>query len=208
MKDIFEKIIVDNVWKIDGINTPCGPGSTIEYTDTLRKELLNFLIKNNIQSMLDAPCGDFMWMSQINFPKDFKYVGGDISETLIKNNKENYKNFDFCLFDITSDKFPDIDLLFCRDCLIHFSFEDIDKFFRNLVNSNIKFILLTNHRKNKFNYKDILTGDCRPINFTSAPYNFEMPIDFIDDTYANFIERDMCLWSIDTIKKYLKEKTT
>jgi hypothetical protein len=156
--------------------------------------------------MLDAPCGDFLWMSHVDFPKNFKYIGGDISETLIKHNKENYKDFEFSLFDITTDKFPDVDLLLCRDCLIHFSFSDVDKFFKNLVTSNIKFILLTNHRKDRYNFKNITTGDCRPLNFTKSPYNFEMPIDVINDSHENFIERDLVLWSIDTIKQYLNEK--
>lgn len=206
MKDIFEKIIVDNVWKIDNIDTPCGPGSTLEYTSQLRKELPNFLLKHNIQSMLDAPCGDFLWMSKIDLPTKFKYLGGDISETLIKHNKENYKDFEFFLFDITTDNFPDVDLLLCRDCLIHFSFSDIDKFFNNIVNSNIKFILLTNHKKDRYNFKDISTGDCRPVNFTKAPYNFENPVDVINDSCENFIERDLCLWSVDAIRRYLKKR--
>jgi hypothetical protein len=156
--------------------------------------------------MLDAPCCDFLWMSQIDLPKNFKYIGGDISDTLIKHNKENYKDFEFFLFDITTDNFPDVDLLLCRDCLIHFSFSDIDKFFNNIVNSNIKFILLTNHHKHNRNYKDIDTGDCRSINFTKPPYNFENPLDLINDTHSDFIKRDLCLWSVDTIRKYLNEK--
>jgi len=156
--------------------------------------------------MLDAPCGDFLWMSEIDFPKNFKYIGGDISETLITHNKENYKDFEFSSFDITTDKFPEVDLLLCRDCLIHFSFSDIDKFFKNLVTSNIKFILLTNHRKDRYNFKDITTGDCRPINFTKSPYNFEMLIDVINDSHEDFIERDLVLWSVDSIRQYLKEK--
>ena len=206
MKDIFENIILNNVWKIGGIDTPCGQGSTVEYTENLRSELSNFLIRNNIVSMLDAPCGDFNWMSKISFPDNFKYIGGDISDTLINQNKENYKDVNFSVFDITTDTFPEVDLLLCRDCLIHFSFSDIDKFFKNLINSKVKFILLTNHRKDRYNSKDITTGDCRPINFTRAPYNFNSPIDVIHDTYGNFIERDLCLWSVNTIKKYLEGK--
>ena len=206
MKEIFEKIITENVWKIGGIDTPCGQGSTIEYTTNLRKELPNFLLKHNIQSMLDAPCGDFLWMSQIDLPKNFKYFGGDISKTLIKNNKEKYKDFEFFLFDITTDELLEVDLLLCRDCLIHFSFSDIDTFFRNLVKSKVKFILLTNHKKDRYNSKDISTGDCRPINFTKFPFNFENPIDSINDTYDGFIERSLCLWPIETIKKYLEGK--
>ena len=68
MKDIFEDIIKNRRWR----EVLCGSGSTIHYTKTLRESLVGFLQKHNINSMFDAPCGDYSWMSLVEFPDNFK----------------------------------------------------------------------------------------------------------------------------------------
>ena len=42
-----------------------GPGSTIEYTKNLRFHLPIIIDKFNVKTLLDAPCGDLVWMSTI-----------------------------------------------------------------------------------------------------------------------------------------------
>ena len=40
-------------------------GLTLMYTKNLREQLPNILPQFEIRIMLDAPCGDFHWMSQV-----------------------------------------------------------------------------------------------------------------------------------------------
>ena len=39
-----------------------GPGSTIEYTKSVREIIKKVINEYSIKSMLDAPCGSFHWM--------------------------------------------------------------------------------------------------------------------------------------------------
>jgi hypothetical protein len=202
MKEIFEDIVKHNRWK----KHPCGPGSTFGYTENLRLNLGKFLEKHNITSMIDAPCGDYSWMSVTDLPSIQEYVGGDIVEFLIKANQEKYPNHKFKQIDLTQDILPNVDLLFCRDCLLHLSFEDIDKVFKNISRSNIKYVLLSNWYEDAENNRDIQTGEARYLNFLESPFNFTQPIDSITDFVDGFPHRKMLLWSKEVIDNYIKGK--
>ena len=202
MKEIFEDIVKHNRWK----KHPCGPGSTFGYTENLRLNLGSFLKKHNITSMIDAPCGDYSWMSVTDLPSIQEYIGGDIVEFLIEANQQKYPNYVFKQIDITQDTLPDVDLLFCRDCLLHLNFKDIDSVFKNISCSNVKYVLLSNWYEDDENSRDIQTGEARYINFLESPFNFAQPIDSITDFVEGFPRRKMLLWSKEVIDNYVKGK--
>ena len=203
MKEIFEHIIKNRYWR----DSVCGTGSTVQYTEPLRTALRAFLEKHNLQSMLDAPCGDYSWMSMTELPANFKYVGADIVTALVDSNKSKYPNVEFHCLDITSDCLPDVDVLFCRDCLIHFSFDDIKKAFKNIVRSNIQHVMLTNYPDQQV--PDISTGGFHPTNFTLDPINLGAPIDNIFDwipgTANGNQKRYMSLWHRSAIENYVNK---
>ena len=201
MKDIFTNIIKNRYWR----DVPCGSGSTLEFTQLLRDTLPNFLIKHNITSMLDAPCGDFSWMSLVNFQKGFKYIGGDIVNFMVEENQSKYPDQEFRVFDLTTDKLPNVDLLFCRDCLFHLCEDDIKKIFDNALSSSVKYIMTTSYIES-FGYsnQNIQTGQFRPINLERAPFNLPVPIDALDDGIPGKIERRLCLWKVQDLQQALK----
>lgn len=201
MKEVFSNIVNNGQWR--ATNTVCGNGSTMKYTDHLRQHLGSFLEKHNINSMFDAPCGDYGWMSQTELPTNLRYIGGDIVDSLIEKNRIAHPTVDFRSVDITQDPLPDVDLLFCRDCLIHFSHADIRKVFENIARSTIKYVLMTSYTNSS--NTDISTGGFRGVNFLQDPYNFENPIDSIEDWISGYQPRSMCLWSRETIIEYLKK---
>jgi hypothetical protein len=62
-----------------------------------------------------------------------------------------------------------------RDCLFHLSYEDINKFLKNIRNVNYKYLLTTTHIdtiENNFKNMDIISGDARFINLFAKPFNF------------------------------------
>lgn len=201
MKEIFSNIVNQGHWRAN--NTVCGNGSTMQYTDYLRKMLKGFLERHNIRSMFDAPCGDYVWMSETDLPADFHYIGGDIVESLIEKNRQKHPTVDFRVFDITQDVLPDVDLLFCRDCLIHFSHSDIRLVLDNIARSNIKYVMMTSYSQS--NNEDIQTGGFRGVDFYRAPYEFKVAIDSIEDWIPGYAPRAMCLWSRETIRNYLEK---
>jgi hypothetical protein len=201
MKDIFTDIIANRWWDP---NVPCGSGSSLEYTQLLRDALPDFLVKHGITSMLDAPCGDHSWMSLIQFPSGFSYMGGDIVEFLIDQNKKQWPNKEFTVFDLTQDHLPDVDLLFCRDCLFHLSEKDLVKVFDNIRSSSVKYIMTTSYKSGHYSNHDIKTGSFRPINLELAPFNLPVPVDRLDDGVAGAVIRELCLWHKDDFTDALK----
>jgi len=191
VKDIFERIIREHRWS----EVPCGSGSTLAYTQYLREHLPAFLDRHDIKSMLDAPCGDHSWMELVDFADDFSYIGADIVEFMIDQNRKKYPHRQFQVLDLCQDLLPTADLLFCRDCLFHLSYKDIKRAFANIARSPIKWVMTTTYLPEHANNKDIFTGDFRPIDLMNAPFNLPAPVDAIVDGLPGFQIRKLALWS-------------
>ena len=60
---------------------------------------------------------------------EYEYIGADIVTELIKINNDKFKTTHnkFIDLDLTTGKLPKVDLIFCRDCLVHLCNEDIFK---------------------------------------------------------------------------------
>lgn len=206
MKQIFERIIKNHYWR----DHLCGTGSTEQFTAPLRSQLGDFLERHGISSMLDAPCGDYSWMSITKLPDNFRYIGADIVDFMIKNNQQQYPDVDFRTLDISTDKLPDVDVLFCRDCLIHFSNSDIVRTFKNIVNSNIRYVMLTTYDDSCFANHNINTGEFRPISFTQEPYNLGTPVDVLLDWVPGTANQNqikyIALWPVESLKTFLSQQ--
>lgn len=148
--------------------------------------------------MLDAPCGDFNWLSQV--PLNVDYFGYDIVEPVINANIARYSSsrVKFMRADITSDPLPRVDLVLCRDCLVHFSFEDIFLTLRNVLKSGARYLLTTTFpgRVNR----DIATGDWRPLDFERKPFRFPKAVKIINEDCTEFDgayrDKSLGLWDM------------
>jgi hypothetical protein len=174
-----------------------GVGSEIKSTQNLRKELIFLFLKYKINSILDVPCGDFNWFSQMDLT-DIKYTGGDIVEDLIILNKIKYPNFEFLSIDITKDFLPKNDLIITRDCFVHLSNDNILKSIDNIKKSGSKFLLTTSFTKFHDNV-DIHDGGWREINLMIKPFNLK-PIYLINEMcvedYPNASDKCMVLFDL------------
>lgn len=196
MKKIFEDIIKHHRWR----DVLCGSGSTLGYTKLLRDQLPKLVSDYGITSMLDAPCGDFSWMSLVEFPKGFRYMGADIVEPMIQTNREKHPEVDFRVLDISADELPAVDMIFIRDCLIHLSNQDVLRVLDNLKASAIKYIMLTSYKPNHFSTNDIRTGEFRGINMEAQPFNLPTPLIKIEDGPEGHVVKTMDLWSMDQLR--------
>lgn len=201
IEQIFTEHYQQNVWIND--ESVSGDGSTVEYTEQLRSELPNLFRKFEIRSILDAPCGDYNWFQHVD-RGDISYLGGDIVVELIRSNNERYGNSTtrFQQLDITTDGLPTMDLMICRDVLFHFSNKDVMRFWKNFVESDIRYILTTSHTECKRNF-DILTGQFRLLNLEKPPFSFRDPLFAIDDWKDGFPVRKMLLWRREDIVRFL-----
>jgi hypothetical protein len=204
-KDFFAYIYESNLWGSE--ESLSGPGSTAEYTKNLRKELPVLFSEYQINSVLDAPCGDFNWFRYLKKEVAIDYIGGDIVQKLVDTNNSLYSNSNtrFIYLDITGQKLPKSDIWFCRDVLFHFSNHDIVLAIKNFIDSEIPFLLTSNYpydvsQKNV----DIPTGSFRLLNLQIPPFNFPTPLKEIDDSSEGYPKRKMCLWDRDQLSELSK----
>lgn len=210
MKEEFRNIYLTNYWRDH--ESKSGVGSTLLYTESLRKGLGELFSKFKIKSVLDAPCGDFNWMKVVldNNSNIEKYIGGDIVQELIEDNKKKYEkdNVTFIEIDITKETLPEADIMICRDCLFHLPMKMIWEFLDNFTRSEIPLLLTTSHVNRDGKIKNECVGVVGCFNFLdlfSSPYNF--PHDYlysIDDWIEGYPERKMYLWTKEQIKRVVK----
>lgn len=202
IESTFSNIYLSNYW--GSIESVSGEGSKLSQTYRIRETLPIFLEKYRINTLLDIPCGDFNWLSQIDL-NSFQYIGGDIVYEIIKKNKKKFSGNKrtFKIIDITKDKLPSSDLLLCRDILVHFSYRDIFKTLQNIKKSKIQYLLTTNFYARNFN-RNILTGGWRPINLTKPPFNFPKPLEIISECCTeknnDYYDKSLALWKINDLK--------
>lgn len=199
LKEVFTKIYEDNLWS--SLESKSGLGSELKSTEVIRKELPEVFKKFKIKSFLDIPCGDFNWMDKVDLDT-IEYIGADIVEPMIEENKKKFKNRDFRVLDITKDTLPKVDLIFVRDVLGHFDYNNIEKAINNIIDSNSKYLLTTSFTKWNYN-SNIKNGDWRPINLMITPFNFK-PIYLINEDCfeGNNQYNDKCLLLFDLNKLF------
>lgn len=159
--------------------TPCGYGSTIAGTSTIRAGLRQMLDRLGIKSLLDAPCGDFNWLSTVDL-NGIAYIGVDFSTKNLAMARTRAPNMDFRFSDIVSGPLPMADAVLCRDFLQHLPTLMAVEALHNITLSSCGWLLATSHN-NPVNGDIAMAGGFRPLNLQSAPFFFADPEDSIQD---------------------------
>jgi len=196
----FTNIFFKNGWGDE--NSLSGTGSNLVETEIVRQALEKLIKDLKIKTILDIPCGDFFWMKLVDLG-EVQYVGADIVKPLIELNKTNYEgaNRKFCQLDLIKDNLPTADLVICRDCLVHLSFEDIFKSIKNIKRSGSVYLLTTTFNKHTEN-GDIVTGRWRPLNLEMAPFNFPKPTLSVNEGCHEgdqFSDKTLALWRLSDL---------
>lgn len=197
-REVFTEIFQRNIWGYQ--ETASGGGSTLHYTENLRVALPKLIGDLNIHTLLDLPCGDFHWMSEVDLPISH-YIGSDIVSRLVQVARIRYgrENREFRILDLCSDPLPQADLLLCRDCLMHLSEEMNLLALDNIIRSEIKYLLTTTYPDGK--NRSIRLGDWFTVNLCAPPYNLPPPIRTIDDWVPPFDRRQLGLWEIESLRR-------
>lgn len=183
-----------------GAESRSGDGSSLSETRALRETLPGLLGRHRVRSLLDIPCGDMHWMQEVPL-EGIDYTGADIVPAIVKANRERLERPGrrFLLLDATSDPLPEVDLIFCRDLLIHLSLEDIARTLANFVTSGSR-LLMTSHFARRRQNRDITSGDFRPVNLCAAPFHLPPPLTTVSERSRlkgrAFADRAMALWSL------------
>lgn len=209
-EQVFTDIYRSNAW--GGKDSVSGPGSDVYQTKIIIKELSVVFRDYGVSTMLDIPCGDFHWMKNVDLI-DIDYTGTDIVNDLIEKNTEQYgrEGLRFQKLDLIKDKLPKVDLVFCRDCLVHLSFKDIFHAFDNLCTSQSKYFLTTTFTERTKNH-DIVTGQWRTLNLELAPFILPRPLKIINEGCTEgagaYSDKALGLWRIVDIRESLTRRCT
>ena len=164
----------------------------------------------NIRTVLDVPCGDFNWMKLVEMG-NVDYTGSDIVAELIRKNAQQYenKNIRFRQLNLIEDELPKVDLIFCRDCLVHFSYKDVFRALGNMCSSGSMYLLTTTFTDRRDN-RDIATGQWRPLNMELAPIALPPPLRTINEECTEidgaFKDKSLALWRLADIKASLAKR--
>jgi len=201
----FSYIYKNKYWMNSEDGSLSGSGSSEQASQNLVNELDNFIIENNINSILDIPCGDWKWMSNIDM-RNIKYIGGDIVQDIITANQQKFSNnnIHFKKINLSRDNLVPCDLIIVRDLLVHLKYDDIFKCLQNIKNHNIKYIALTHYPNITKNRNPVWGDRWRPLNMLIDPFNLNEP-DYIlsDNSNDGSIDEDrvMAIWKNDNFKE-------
>jgi len=205
MERIFTEYFEENTWSDPASRS--GVGSNLEATKSIREEIPKLLKELSVTTMLDVPCGDFHWMKTLDL-QGVSYIGADIVEKLITQNQENFSDDRraFMCLDLTQDVLPEVELILCRDALVHFSNDMIIRALSNMKKSSAEYLLTTTF-PDKFENPDIVTGMWRPINLTRPPFNLPKPLRWICESMrlegdAKKRDKRLGLWRINDIPDF------
>jgi hypothetical protein len=205
LETVFSEYYKDGEWVRGEGKSRSGPGSDIEYTESIRRALPELCRELGIKTLLDIPCGDLTWMSQVDLPVD-RYIGADIVQSMVDANTVAHgnKQRQFEKINIVSDKLPQADLVMVRDLFIHLNKDQISRSLANIGASGSRWLLTTTYPKLTVN-SEIVPGQFRPINLTISPFNLPQPARIIhDDPSVKGDEeggRSMGLWAVSDLPK-------
>lgn len=198
----FERIEKTNLW--GAANSVSGLGSEGLATAAIRDALPPLLQRLGARSLLDAPCGDAGWIGRMKL--DLDYTGVDIVPSLIRANNQRVARGEligrFFVADITRDPLPHADVILCRDCLVHLSFDNIARAAANFRASGARFLLATTFPEWDAN-RDCEDGDWRALNMEKAPFNWPAPCELINERCeeggGGWRDKSLGLWRLDEL---------
>lgn len=194
----FRRIHDQNLWQ--SAESASGPGSQLNQTEVVRRAVSPLLRELGVRSLLDAPCGDFHWMSTGELGVD-RYVGLDIVEEIIDENRRRYGSAgrEFLVRDIVTDPVDRVDLILCRDCLVHLSFHEIRRAVRNFKRSGSEYLLTTTFPGRGKNH-DTASGGWRPLDLQAKPFGWPPPLTLIDEGCTEgggaYADKGLGLWRL------------
>lgn len=179
IEQAFTDIYRSNAW--GDPESVSGRGSTLARTTVIRRGLPALLAELGVRSLLDAPCGDFNWMRELDLGA-LDYTGVDVVPELVEQNRSRYghEGRRFLVLDITRDEAPRADLVLCRDCFIHLSFKHTRAAVANFKRSGSTYLLATTHAHVGENV-DIESGGGHFVNLRLPPFNFPDPLRLIEE---------------------------
>jgi SAM-dependent methyltransferase len=165
-RDAFARIYETNAW--NGAESLSGPGSSIGATKTIAVALQEIVEQLGARSVLDAGCGDSVWMPDLP-----RYIGVDIVPLAIERAGARHPDRTYLMADICEDPLPRRDVVICRDALQHLSFADGLAALANFRRSGAHWLIANSHRGGE--NLNITSGGWFEIALEAEPFSLGTP---------------------------------
>jgi hypothetical protein len=112
-----------------------------------------------------------------------RYYGFDIVPGVIAENRRRFARpgVEFDVRDMTKDTLPEVDIVMCRDCLVHLSYADIRAVLANLKRTKATYILVNTYPQAIANADQFTGASWRLLDMTRPPFSFPRPIEAFPD---------------------------
>ena len=174
MEEVFTNIYENNIW-CNGNNISVeyngSSGSTIDNNkNTFVPFLKKFIIDNNVKSVVDLGCGDFLCGKLIYDDLNISYTGYDTYKKLIDYNSKHYSlsKYSFIHLDFFNNKESIIngELCILKDVLMRWNLGSIYIFLDYIFEcKKFKYILISNCCNQTQDDTDIKNEEWRPLSY-------------------------------------------
>jgi SAM-dependent methyltransferase len=191
---VFQKAYATRAW--GSAESGSGIGSELAATENLSAYLPELFQRLEVSRFLDAPCGDWNWMRRVDL-SGVHYVGADVVFDVVAQNTRQYARtgVQFIHADLTKDDLPKADMILCRDCWVHLSFQDIAAILKNFRRTGATWLLVS-HTPSQDRNQNKLTGiGWRHLNLHLPPFSFPPKIESRKDHYPD-VPFEIALWRL------------
>lgn len=170
LADTFDRIYRGNKW--NGVESRSGPGSGTAATHHLVSVLPKLCEMLNVRSVLNVGCGDDFWMPEL---PDAIYYGVDVSRIALARARKTHPERSYAP---AYSKWPEVDLVICRDVIQHLSFETAVPLL-DRISRHGRWLLLSTYMR--VENGDTFDGGYTEPNLMRLPYNLGPPMLMIFD---------------------------
>lgn len=192
--------------KPDGKSVWLPRGDILRHASNLIPNLPNYLKDLGVKTIADVGCSDAIWQMEMDWEgSGIHYIGLDIVEKLIDENKNKYPGVDFRYCNLITDECPKVDIVFIRNVLLHTSLGEIEIILKNIKASGSTFLAASTDTNLGINNETRKIWVVRR-NLELEPFNFPRPIDYIAEMkYGEMAGRHnsnnfMGLWKVSDLK--------
>jgi len=146
-EEVFSTIYRENIWGGAKGEYCSGAGTLSENAAKYVEVLVNFIVKNQVKSVLEIGCGDFRIMNHVLArSQGVEYLGTDVVPDLIQRNQKTFgaPGTKFAALDAITGTLPQADLILIRQVFQHLSNKQIISIL-NKIPKSCKYALVTEH---------------------------------------------------------------
>ena len=125
------------------------------------------------------------------------YFGVEVVSDVVAKNNQKYARpgVQFIHADLCKDALPTVDMIMCRDCWVHLSFEDIAATLKNFRRTGATWLLVSNTPSQDRNENKDTGIDWRHLNLSLPPFGFPPHIESRKDHYPE-VPFEIALWRL------------